>query len=315
MGQHTRTMIPIQVLAEIDSGKNPMQLTRERLERAATENQFMNGKIAAIQVLHWPCHHTGRNEHWKPFLLSSPIANFWTKPLLKIFPSWNRTSRAMFVKKNHLINPTTLLSHWIFLPNGCSCWLQRGCGLSWTLKIALNFSQLQHNQFATQQQAWIACKKRWPLLQSSLVFIDILWWLWTLSSSVCRGDTHRLGWPSCSPWLFVFRSVDQPNRTRYLHKYDRHGIIMFYSDLLPIRHTLNLYESSPLTNEMVSQFLLLELIECWKLESELNLEAKRFTHRGWRDINGCSMWISETIVYLKWTSKYKQVHYLKYCIW
>lgn len=27
-----------------------MQLTRERLERAATENQFMNGKIAAIEV-------------------------------------------------------------------------------------------------------------------------------------------------------------------------------------------------------------------------------------------------------------------------
>lgn len=27
-----------------------MQLTKERLERAATENQFMNGKIAAINV-------------------------------------------------------------------------------------------------------------------------------------------------------------------------------------------------------------------------------------------------------------------------
>ena len=27
-----------------------MQLTRERLERAATENQFMNGKIAAMDV-------------------------------------------------------------------------------------------------------------------------------------------------------------------------------------------------------------------------------------------------------------------------
>lgn len=43
-------MIPMQVLADIDNSKNPMQLTRERLERAATENQFMNGKIAAIDV-------------------------------------------------------------------------------------------------------------------------------------------------------------------------------------------------------------------------------------------------------------------------
>ncbi|CAK5279513.1 unnamed protein product, partial [Mycena citricolor] len=43
-----RTMIPMQILADIDNARNPMQLTRERLERAATENQFMNGKIAAI---------------------------------------------------------------------------------------------------------------------------------------------------------------------------------------------------------------------------------------------------------------------------
>jgi mediator of RNA polymerase II transcription subunit 10 len=50
MSDHLRTMIPMQVLSEIDSSRNPMQLTRERLERAATENQFMNGKIAAIQV-------------------------------------------------------------------------------------------------------------------------------------------------------------------------------------------------------------------------------------------------------------------------
>ena len=50
MAQHIRTMIPIQVLADIDGSRNPMQLTRERLERAATENQFMNGKIAAIEV-------------------------------------------------------------------------------------------------------------------------------------------------------------------------------------------------------------------------------------------------------------------------
>jgi len=52
MAQHTRTMIPIQTLADIDGSRNPMQLTRERLERAATENQFMNGKIAAIDSYH-----------------------------------------------------------------------------------------------------------------------------------------------------------------------------------------------------------------------------------------------------------------------
>lgn len=50
MAQHMTTMIPSQVLADIDNARNPMQLTRERLERAATENQFMNGKIAAIRV-------------------------------------------------------------------------------------------------------------------------------------------------------------------------------------------------------------------------------------------------------------------------
>lgn len=43
-------MIPMQVLADIDNSRNPMLLTKERLERAATENQFMNGKIHAINV-------------------------------------------------------------------------------------------------------------------------------------------------------------------------------------------------------------------------------------------------------------------------
>ncbi|KAF8897131.1 hypothetical protein BD779DRAFT_1667150 [Infundibulicybe gibba] len=52
MAQHTSTMIPVQVLADIDAARNPMQLTRDRLERAATENQFMNGKIAAIESYH-----------------------------------------------------------------------------------------------------------------------------------------------------------------------------------------------------------------------------------------------------------------------
>jgi mediator of RNA polymerase II transcription subunit 10 len=50
MAQHCRTMIPLQVLTDIDNSRNPMQLTKDRLERAATENQFMNGKIAALEV-------------------------------------------------------------------------------------------------------------------------------------------------------------------------------------------------------------------------------------------------------------------------
>ncbi|KAG9317187.1 hypothetical protein JVU11DRAFT_1380 [Chiua virens] len=48
MAQNIRTMIPFQVLQDIDNSRNPMQLTKDRLERAATENQFMNGKLAAI---------------------------------------------------------------------------------------------------------------------------------------------------------------------------------------------------------------------------------------------------------------------------
>jgi len=48
MSQHVTTMVPIQVLADIDNARNPMTITKERLERVATENQFMNGKIHAI---------------------------------------------------------------------------------------------------------------------------------------------------------------------------------------------------------------------------------------------------------------------------
>ncbi|KAH9843642.1 transcription factor subunit Med10 of mediator complex-domain-containing protein [Rhodofomes roseus] len=48
MSQHVHTMVPMQVLADIDNSRNPLLLTRERVERAATENQFMNGKIQAI---------------------------------------------------------------------------------------------------------------------------------------------------------------------------------------------------------------------------------------------------------------------------
>jgi Transcription factor subunit Med10 of Mediator complex len=50
MARECRTLIPLQVLADIDDARNPMQLTRERLERTATENQFMNEKIAAMDV-------------------------------------------------------------------------------------------------------------------------------------------------------------------------------------------------------------------------------------------------------------------------
>lgn len=54
--QSVQTMIPMQALLDIDNAKNPMFLTKDRLERAATENQFMNGKIAAIEVV---SHHSG----------------------------------------------------------------------------------------------------------------------------------------------------------------------------------------------------------------------------------------------------------------
>lgn len=47
--QNIQTVIPMQVLMDIDNARNPMLLTKDRLERAATENQFMNGKIAAIE--------------------------------------------------------------------------------------------------------------------------------------------------------------------------------------------------------------------------------------------------------------------------
>ncbi|KAI0269432.1 transcription factor subunit Med10 of mediator complex-domain-containing protein [Gloeopeniophorella convolvens] len=49
MAPRLTTRIPVQILTDIDNGRNPMHLTRDRLERAATENQFMNGKIKAIE--------------------------------------------------------------------------------------------------------------------------------------------------------------------------------------------------------------------------------------------------------------------------
>jgi Transcription factor subunit Med10 of Mediator complex len=50
MASHLTTRVPVQVLTDIDNGRNPMHLTKDRLERAATENQFMNAKIKAIEV-------------------------------------------------------------------------------------------------------------------------------------------------------------------------------------------------------------------------------------------------------------------------
>ncbi|KAI0250510.1 transcription factor subunit Med10 of mediator complex-domain-containing protein [Lactifluus subvellereus] len=49
MASHLTTHVPMQILTDIDNGRNPMHLTKDRLERAATENQFMNGKIQAIE--------------------------------------------------------------------------------------------------------------------------------------------------------------------------------------------------------------------------------------------------------------------------
>lgn len=75
-------MIPMQVLSDIDNARNPMQLTRERLERAATENQFMNGKIAAIDVSVNEAMAMGIRAEF-----CSHIASFWTKHCVRIFPS------------------------------------------------------------------------------------------------------------------------------------------------------------------------------------------------------------------------------------
>jgi len=62
------TRVPMQVLTDIDNGRNPMHLTKDRLERAATENQFMNGKIKAIEVRIGSCTFQGGPDeyrHWE----------------------------------------------------------------------------------------------------------------------------------------------------------------------------------------------------------------------------------------------------------
>jgi hypothetical protein len=79
-------MIPMQVLADIDNSRNPMQLSKERLERAATENQFMNGKIAALTVS-LPISKAIRLLTIKPHLRTSHIDNSWTRLLPRISPN------------------------------------------------------------------------------------------------------------------------------------------------------------------------------------------------------------------------------------
>ena len=76
--QNIQTMIPMQVLLDIDNAKNPMLLTKDRLERAATENQFMNGKISAIEVS-LPCHRCRPARLY----LHSPTDPILTKPSFK----------------------------------------------------------------------------------------------------------------------------------------------------------------------------------------------------------------------------------------
>ncbi|KAH8825153.1 transcription factor subunit Med10 of mediator complex-domain-containing protein [Flagelloscypha sp. PMI_526] len=45
----TGIKVPLQVLSDIDNSRNPLLLTKERLERVAAENQFMNGKMHAVE--------------------------------------------------------------------------------------------------------------------------------------------------------------------------------------------------------------------------------------------------------------------------
>ncbi|KIY66446.1 hypothetical protein CYLTODRAFT_437433 [Cylindrobasidium torrendii FP15055 ss-10] len=49
MGQHVPTKVPTQILMDIDNGRNPGAHTRTMLERTALENQFMNGKVTAVE--------------------------------------------------------------------------------------------------------------------------------------------------------------------------------------------------------------------------------------------------------------------------
>ncbi|KZV81453.1 hypothetical protein EXIGLDRAFT_779700 [Exidia glandulosa HHB12029] len=49
IAEHINVLVPIQILDDVDNSRNPTTVTRDRIERAATENQFMHGKISAIE--------------------------------------------------------------------------------------------------------------------------------------------------------------------------------------------------------------------------------------------------------------------------
>lgn len=91
MAQHISTMIPFQVLADIDASRNPMHLTRERIERAATENQFMNGKIAAI-------------DSYRKYLDETLVQNF---PELEPYFAKRSANNTTAVVSHPLDDPTT----------------------------------------------------------------------------------------------------------------------------------------------------------------------------------------------------------------
>lgn len=59
---------------DIDNSRNPMNLTKDRLERAATENQFMNGKIHALSVSPYSCKPVRNLPQF------SPMQHYWPMP-------------------------------------------------------------------------------------------------------------------------------------------------------------------------------------------------------------------------------------------
>jgi hypothetical protein len=112
MSRHLRTPVPFQVLADIDASRNPMHLTRERLERAATENQFMNGKIQALEVrintLTFAVHHTyeGMTVIYIRLLVSSSrTGGTWMRPSCRVFPTLPLIYSLMMLKPFPLILP------------------------------------------------------------------------------------------------------------------------------------------------------------------------------------------------------------------
>jgi hypothetical protein len=81
------TRVPMQVLTDIDNGRNPMHLTKDRLERAATENQFMNGKIKAIEVrIIGSCTFQGTLMSTVSALVSRAIGSCLMRRLCRRFP-------------------------------------------------------------------------------------------------------------------------------------------------------------------------------------------------------------------------------------